>query len=256
MRKRMQWIMVFFIAGSMLALFSCNNNTAEQASVKLFLTDAPATYDAVNVDIQEVQLNIEGSGWVSFSPNRVGVYNLLNFSSGIDTLLLSTKVKPGKISQIRLILGGNNSVVVGGVYYALETPSAEESGLHLNVHYDLKQGEEYNFWLDFDAEQSIVEQGSGDYSLKPVIRVYTEAETGTISGSIFPINGAVYVAAINENDTVGTYISNSGTFQLVGLKPGTYNVSFGAGLDIIDLTVPGVSVAIGTVTNMGVVLIP
>lgn len=255
MKKMNVWGLA--LVSSFFLMASCqNDDTAEKASVRFYLTDAPAGYDAVNIDIQSIEIHTDEGGWVTHELEVPGVYNLLEYASGVDTLLLSADMDPGTISQIRLILGSNNSIVVDGVTYPLETPSAEESGLKLNVHYDLEPGVVYTYWLDFDAEQSIVEQGSGDYSLKPVIRVYTEAASGAIAGSIAPIDGAIYVAAISGSDTVGTYITDAGTFLIAGLEPGTYSVSFGAGLGLFDLTIPGISVSLGTVTEMGVVIIP
>ena|SRR5665647_2021879 len=45
-----------------------------------------------------------------------GVYNLLDLSNGISTLIATGDMQPGTVSQIRLILGSNNTVTVGGVY--------------------------------------------------------------------------------------------------------------------------------------------
>lgn len=47
-------------------------------------------------------------------------------------------------------------------------------------------GIEYKLWLDFDAGRSVVEIGNGNYILKPVIRIYSEATSGAIKGSVLP----------------------------------------------------------------------
>ena len=60
----------------------------------------------------------------------------------------------------------------------LTTPSAQHSGLKLNVHAELTEGITYKILLDFDAARSIVKTGSGAYNLKPVIRTITEATSG------------------------------------------------------------------------------
>jgi hypothetical protein len=103
-----------------------NNN--ERAIVHLMLTDAPATYDAVLVDIQEVQLHSETEGWVTVPLENPGVYNLLDFSNGMDTLLGICEFPAGTLSQVRLVLGDENSVVVDNESYALTVPSGSTSG--------------------------------------------------------------------------------------------------------------------------------
>src|SRR5690606_28746613 len=99
-----------------------------------------------------------------------GMYNLLDFQNGLDTLIAPPQQIPsGQISQIRLILGANNYVVVAGVVHPLELSSQDESGLKLNLHSMIDANVEYLIMVDFDASQSIVVQGNGSYRLKPVL---------------------------------------------------------------------------------------
>ncbi|MCB0699362.1 MAG: DUF4382 domain-containing protein [Chitinophagales bacterium] len=143
------------------------------AKVNFHLTDAPADYDAVYIDIQQVEVTMEGSAAVTLTPVRPGVYNLLDFRNGLDTLLLRADLPAGKISQMRLILGKNNSVVVNGQTHAMTTPSGQQSGLKLNLKEEFKAGGSYDVWIDFDAGSSIVVTGNGKYMLKPVIRAFS-----------------------------------------------------------------------------------
>ena len=90
----------------------------------------PPTYDTIMVDV--VGVEIIGSNNVAVTLNATaGVYNLLDLSNGISTLIATGDIKTGTVSQIRLILGSNNTVTVGGVIYPLSTPSAMQSGLKL-----------------------------------------------------------------------------------------------------------------------------
>lgn len=244
----------------LLMLFvSCKDdstNTGDTSQLKIYLTDAPAEYDAVFIDVQSVEIHSDAYGWKTMNAINPGIYDLLQFNSGIDTLIIDEDIAPQTISQIRLILGDNNSVVVDGVVHPLETPSAETSGLKLNVHYTFEAGIAYELWMDFDAEQSIVEKGNGEYSLKPVIHVYTSAETGAIAGSISPFDAAYYVMAATPTDTIGTMISGDGSFLIGGVPAGTYNVTFSAVAGFTDITVSDVNVSTGNVTDIGVVNIP
>ncbi len=253
------------ISTSIFALFltlfvSCKEdnvtNSGDTSQLKIYLTDAPAEYDAVYIDVQSVEIHSDADGWRTLNVINPGIYDLLKFNSGIDTLIIDEDIAPQTISQIRLILGDNNSLVVDGVIHDLETPSAETSGLKLNVHYTFEAGIAYELWMDFDAEQSIVENGNGDYSLKPVIHVYTQAETGAIAGTIFPFDAAFYVMASTPTDTIGTLIADDGSFLIGGVPAGTYNVTFSAVAGFSDITVNDVNVQTGNVTNLGAINIP
>lgn len=252
---------------STFVLISCNKedqkNTPEatKASLKVMLIDAPAAYDAVNVDIREIRVHVEDngndSGWVSLAGIQPGVYNLLDFRNGLDTVLATGSVPAGTISQIRLILGPDNSVVVNGVSNPLKTPSAQQSGLKLQVHQTLKAGLVYEFWLDFDADKSVVATGSGEYNLKPVIKVFTKKTTGSIEGIISPPAAYPYILAYNAaGDSASTRAdSTNGYFLIRGLVPGTYSVQFDPVSPYSSKTATGLQVAAGVISTMGQIVI-
>jgi len=245
----------FLLSLSFIACKKSNSTGTSRLSVSL--TDDPSTYESVNIDIQDIQVNTDVDtgtvkGWTSIPLARKGVYNLLDFKNGLDTLLASSELPVGTVSQIRLVLGTNNSVVINGVNHPLTTPSSQQSGLKLNVHATLISGIEYKLWLDFDAGRSIVETGNDTYILKPVIRTYSEATSGAIKGSVVPANSHSMVYAIqNTSDTIGSAIADttSGNFLIGGLPAGNYNVAIHAD-SYADTTLAG-SVTTGAVTDLG-----
>ena len=162
---------------------ACKKNKTDTTPVNVRMTDAPGNFQQVNVDITGVEFKINNGATVSLNVHS-GVYNLLDFVNGIDTLIASADVPSGSLSQVRLILGTNNTVKVDGVVYPLSTPSAMQSGLKLNVNSTLIAGVVYNLLLDFDANQSVVLTGNGEYQLKPVIRTVSVATSGSIHGSV------------------------------------------------------------------------
>ncbi|MES2800624.1 MAG: DUF4382 domain-containing protein [Bacteroidota bacterium] len=156
-----------------MALVSCDKQGQSKMTVRM--TDAPGDFEHVFVDVQEVQVHYSGGGnpgaWVSLQTNA-GIYDLLTLQNGITTVLAPNTVIPsGKITQIRLILNTQNSVVVDGLTFPLQTSSATQTGLKINLNTVLDPGEDYEVLLDFDAEKSIVLEGNGSYSLKPTIKV-------------------------------------------------------------------------------------
>lgn len=247
----------------MLSIFlmACSDSNDDKTAIlHVRLTDAPADFQEVNIDIQSVQihndLGDQNSGWKTLSILEAGVYNLLELTNGLDTLLATEELPVGKISQIRLILGNDNTVMVGGELFPLSTPSAQQSGLKLNVNAQLKAGIMYTILLDFDAALSVVEKGDGTYSLKPVIRAISEATSGAIEGTVTPLLAAPAIYVINGSDTVATAYSDLlGNFMLRGVAAGTYKVSFDPREGYTPLLIEGVIVTVGDVTNMGTVTI-
>jgi len=245
------FLMAFF-------LFSCSKDT-ENARLHIRLTDAPGDYQEVNIDIQGVEVHrkdgAQSSGWKVLNVEN-GVYNLLELTNGLDTLLATAELPAGSISQIRLILGNNNSVKVDDVVYALSTPSAQQSGLKLNIQAELKAGVLYIITLDFDAALSVVKTGSNTYSLKPVIRALTSATSGAIKGTTTPLDATPAVFAIQGSDTISTcYTDATGKFLLQGVPAGTYVVSFSPAVGYLTQQKENVIVTTGNVTDVGLITI-
>lgn len=152
-----------------LLVFSCKKEN-RTVPVQLLLTDNPASYDSVNVDIREVQLKIskDSTSWIKVD-TKDSVYNLLDLQGGVTTVLAQDEVPEGTLKEVRFILGPDNHVVVDGVNYPLQTPSAEDSGLKIKIDKDLKATLN-TFTLDFDAALSVKEE-NGNYRLSPVIKL-------------------------------------------------------------------------------------
>src|SRR4051794_39711015 len=86
---------------------------------ELRMTDATTNlYTAVNIDIQSVEVKTSNGATINLNVNA-GVYNLLNFSNGVDTLLAYGDIQTSTVSQVRLILGSNNTVVSNGNTFPL-----------------------------------------------------------------------------------------------------------------------------------------
>jgi len=171
------------LLSSTIILSSCSNDDEQDNNpapgtadfnVSLQSTSAKGTYDAIHIDVQKVSIHTssdstESSGWYELETN-LGIYDLLDYDSGNDTLLaFDSLLKVQTVSQIRLVLGDNNTIVEEGDTFDLETPSAQTSGLKVQVHAELEPDISYKVILNFDANNSIVETGNGKYKLKPVI---------------------------------------------------------------------------------------
>lgn len=217
-----------------LIMISCdlaNDNT--QASMQVFLTDAPANYESVVIDIEEIRVHKnqnagdDEDGWRTIRNEPLQV-DLLNLTNGNMQFMGETDLETGTYNQMRLILGNQNLLVMNdGQTVPLTTPSAQESGLKLDIDTEVESGINYILLLDFDASRSIVEAGnSGQYLLQPVIRAVNLTGTGTINGTIEPADAMPWVYAIADSDTIaGTKATDQGDFMMIGLPPDNYQVS-------------------------------
>lgn len=247
-----------FLGLTLIFLIGCNDDTAT-TRVVVRLTDSPGDYEQVNIDLQSVQVhaddNDDESGWITLDANP-GIYDLLELTDGVETVIADGDYPAGRISQIRLILGDNNTVVVDGETFDLDVPSSSQSGLKLNLHEELTDGITYSVLLDFDAAKSVVHAGnSGKYILKPVIKAVSEALDGAIQGTVIPAEEGVAVYAIVGEDTLSTSYAVEGNsdFFLGGLPEGSYLVSFDPGdsSDYLPNQISEVSVSLGEITNIG-----
>jgi DNA polymerase III sliding clamp (beta) subunit (PCNA family) len=152
-----------------MVFVACKKESGTSA-LQIKMTDAPADYQEVNVDLKEVKVNFndDSTGWVSLQTKDT-IYNLLGLQNGLDTLIAQGTVPSSTIKEIRLILGDNNTIKVNGQIYPLTIPSGSESGLKIKVNKKLKATLE-TLIIDFDAAMSVNNEADG-YKLRPVIRV-------------------------------------------------------------------------------------
>lgn len=249
-------ILTSAVAILLFGLQSCSSDSAASGnySYKVRLTDDPGPYSEVNVDIQAVEVT-GGNGQTVTLNTNAGVYNLLDFTNGVDTLIATSTLTDSRVNQIRLILGPNNTIVANGVTYPLSTPSAEQSGLKLLINQNLQADIDNSILIDFDANASVVQTGNGGYKLKPVLRTVVAAISGNITGSITPAGALVTVSA-TSNTTGLIYTSNvdaEGNFTITGLPPGSYSVTLTPLLPLLPVTQTDVTVQAGVNTDIGVV---
>ena len=152
-------------------LFMACNKENESTRVKIRLTDNPYNAEEVNVDIREVRVKFrdDENSWLTLDTEQ-GVYNLLGLQNGLDTLLAEGDLPTNQVKEIRFVLGNDNSIKIDGNVYPMTVPSGSESGLKLKVNKTLS-GTVDSILVDFDAALSVHQTGTGDYQLKPVLKI-------------------------------------------------------------------------------------
>jgi hypothetical protein len=214
------------VAVMLLITPSCKKDS-DTGRLHARMMDSPiaGNVEEVNIDIQAAEAHLAGSGWINL-PVQNGIYNLLDFVNGVDTLFINSDIPAGKLTQFRLILGSQNSIKVNNVLHTLTVPSGSQSGLKINVNEDITDAATTVLFLDFDAGRSVKQNGNGTYELHPVIRGFNAMQTGAITGHYAAAAGSgVVIEAQSGNQFYNTYADRrTGHFMLRGLPPGSYTV--------------------------------
>lgn len=226
---------VFILSLVFTSVFiACKKDSASDGTARLqvYLTDDPGDYEAVYIDVKDVQINVTGddvNGWQSLQGVNAGTYDLLKLVNDEDTILADAEIPSGRLHQIRLVLGTENYVKIKNTtdLIKLETPSAQQSGLKLNIQYEVTNDRLYMIVLDFDVAKSIVYTGNSKYILKPTIRAILNAVGGTIKGVVMPKDFQTVVYAVQGVDTVATTFTGlTGGYIIKGLPAGTYDIFY------------------------------
>lgn len=283
----------------LIFLFACQKEASDnpipegQQRIRIRMSDGPVNYDAVNVDIQRVEVLIapdscrnrsnedddddrggRGGGDDCHYDNdrddhddyscmiwdtldiRPGVYNLLDLSNGVDTLLASGITVAGKIKKIRLTLGTQNSVVIDSVQYPLRLWNSYNR-ITINVRgediEEIRPGD-LQIWLDFDAGRSIVRIQNNQFILKSFLRIWLPPQTAAIKGKILPDRADAVVSVIANNDTLVAFPNSDGRFKIRGIRGTTADVYINATANgYRDTTLTGVAIQSGRETDIGTI---
>jgi hypothetical protein len=251
---------LLLIVGLVFTGCDVNDDDGSKGTMRVSLTDAPANYAAVNIEIEQVLVKksdedgddeedtegmddeeLEEQGWVVIFNDQMTV-NLLDYRNGALLDLGEAEVDAGMYEEVRFVLGDNNTIETNsGSTYNLTTPSAQTSGYKLKINTAVEAGEVADLVIDFDASQSIVVTGAGSFLLKPVLRTVEADEKATISGIVNPLEAEAWIYTIADGDTVSTQPNEEGSFTLYGLEEGSYDVTIDAQNEAyIDTTVTGI----------------
>lgn len=268
-----------------IVLHACKKDNSSQdepipagkQEVQLYLTDDPALFDKVLIDIKSVQVQTDtcdknkdddddddrgrGHGDDDHEDHCViwddlniapGVYDLLGLRNGVDTLLASGIIPVGNIRKVKIVLGSNNSLVKDSVTYPLDLFPGAQATIVLKLKgrdWDEWRPGRNRLWLDFDVSRSIVTV-RGKFLLLPVIKIFTVKATGSLEGQVVPKDAFPVVSVYNARDTGYAIPWRNGEFKVRGLQEGTYNVFINASNSYRDTTITGVKISRGRETDL------
>ena len=252
---------------ALLGLFagcSDDNTTAPVSGtgfIKVNLMDAPGDYQQVNLEVIRIEIHASDnadstSGWSVISEDTTYV-DLLTLTEGNIAVLADSTLPAGTYTQVRLVLGEQNTVMVDSLLHGLDFPSGSQSGLKLNHPFTINDGALYEFTLDFDVDRSIHLTGNGQYKMKPVIRIVVDQTSGGLMGVVEPVAARARIWTIAGADTVTAWADTlDGSFNFAMLPAGTYDLNIGATVGAYaDTVLTGQVVNVGAMTDVGTVVL-
>lgn len=228
-------------------------------------------FSHVWVTITDVQANISSSagsndsGWVdltpglSSAPKQIDLLGQASNNCFLATLGDTNELQAGSYQQIRLILAATvpsniannpcgsdaNCVVLtaDSSVHTLKLASEDKTGIKIppgqiaSGAFTINAGQTEDLNIDFNTCESIVEQGNGNYLLKPVLHAgEVSTTTSSINGTVLdastgkPVDGSVFVS-LEQPDAGGvdrvvmsTQAGSDGSFVFCPLPAGTYDV--------------------------------
>ena len=253
----------FLAAVAVLAFSGCGGDGGSSSgggstgTLSVGLVDATLPgFQAIYVTIDEVQVHAEsGGGWVTVGTPRKTV-DLLTLINGVRLELGVAELPAGHYTQMRLLLaaqpdGGlnllsqrhrfaNYFIDESDAVQELKVPSGLQTGIKIVNGFDINADQTTELLLDFEAARSVVKAGSsGQWLLKPTIKVLDTADYSIVSGTVrngagLAIPGVIVSAqsfaagpGVDPRDEVivhaATVTGGNGGYKLF-LAPGSYNL--------------------------------
>ncbi len=273
-----KWVLT--ITSMALVVLACQKETSAPASnglittvpstLKVYLTDDQnLVFDKVFIDIQKLEIKLEDDGVDSLGGWFVlqitpGVYDILQFRNGLDTLFGTGTIPANrKLQKIRLTLGNKNSVVMNGQTKTLKVKDKDNEVIAQldETNVELSSPDQFLFWIDFDAGRSIKADNSGSgnnngFELRSHIRIFSKKKSGRIEGRVLPGAAQAIVMAISGMDTLTAKPEREGEFKFVGLKAGVYQLFVDATANNYkDSTINNVTVRTNEDTKVGTIVL-
>lgn len=186
---------------------------------------------ALNITIDKVEANVNGT-WTTIT-SVPQTFNLLDLVKN-EKILGSATLPAGHYTQVRFFPSSATVTDATGTHN-VNIPSGVQTGVKVNVDYDIGSNQVTTILLDFNVCKSLHQLGNGTYQLQPVIPAVVKVLSGTITGTVtnggVPVAGAEVTATYTagSNYAIGTQVNTAssqsdGTFKVWALLPGTYQL--------------------------------
>lgn len=275
------------------------NMTTSMGAVNLSISDpatcsAPqGNFAHVFVTITDVQINASStagdndSGWIDLTPSlkgnpqQVDLLGIANNQCFLAMLGANTQLQPGTYQQIRVILADNSATISSNncktagancvilasspTPQTLQLSSESKTGIKIpsgqlaGGQFTIGAGQTKDLNIDFNACASIVQQGNGQFRLKPVLHAGEVSTTSvSINGTVVdgathqPISEGAALVALEQKDSTGVdrvimetkADPANGTFVFCPVPAGSY--------DVIAVGVNGAGTSYAATATLGV----
>jgi hypothetical protein len=255
-------------------------------TLKLSVTDDPFPLDLVTeatVHVTEVKLHHDAdgdSGFISLPVPPGGItIDLVTLKDGITADLTSATLLPGSYAQARLVIDDASLTLTNGNVYStalgnLDLTSGKTSGLKIFIDppFEIVAGETTSLIFDFDLSKTFHAVPPKDplnakkFLLMPGIRATDTVNAADLNGHVTMDDGTgqqvgvdtatVYVLPPGETDldnaVANTATAADGSYAVLGLKEGTYDVQAVKGT--ATGMVAGIVLVAGTTTTVDIIL--
>ncbi|HEV2276455.1 MAG TPA: DUF4382 domain-containing protein [Acidobacteriaceae bacterium] len=235
---------------------TCSGPTGPFAHVYVTITDVQANVSATAASTD--------SGWqdltpgLSSQPKQIDLLGQANNQCFLATLGDTSQLQAGNYQQIRMILADNSATVANNAcngssncvvlssdnsVHTLLLSSESKTGLKIpsgqiaSGGFNIAAGQTKDLDIDFNTCESIVQEGNGQYRLKPVLHAGEVSTTSTsINGKVLdaatgnPLNGQAMVA-LEQPDSTGvdrvvmaTLTGADGSFVFCPIPSGSYDI--------------------------------
>jgi hypothetical protein len=225
----------------------------------VLLTDGPADYQQVVLDIQKVEIkedldnthyyddqfadNDDNADDHLFATDSFGVWKSLNFEAkpidvsalrnGLETELGNVNTY-NRVRKVRLTVGANNFIVdQNGDKQPLILENDSAKYIYANLHQNdvdyISSNVQEIVRLDFNISKSVKED-NGTFILSPEMRAFSLTSYGEVEGKVYPYNIKAIVTIEDGHGNVFLAIPNlDGSFKVRGLPSNdNYTLTFEA----------------------------
>jgi hypothetical protein len=230
----LSYLILALASTSLIFLGSCKKDKdkdEETKKVEVRMTDAPASFASLNLEVKAIEIFIEGTGWTNLS-SETKTFDVLALTNGkYISLGSSTEFKAGNYTKVKVIFGDKLDLKAYGKtdmglinFTASVNANASWEGtksVEIDLYAYAQSDNDIVFTLDFDVAKSVVENAVG-YSVKPVIKCLKNDDTG-IEGTIKGAASA-YVTLDGSGFNSSTKADASGQFKIIGATEGSYSL--------------------------------
>jgi hypothetical protein len=266
---------IFFIACK-------KENSASSASVSgksqlsIYMMDDPVPFTQVLIDIKQVAVKIDTAAhpgdaddnhqwnddyrgchngnstiWDTLSITP-GIYDLLKLRNGTDTLLASSLIANGKVLQVRITLGTDNTVYTDSVTSYPLNIAGPSNTFDLDVRREdisVISNSQFKLWFDFNLSKSIFFINN-KYWLRPELQPFNDMTRPKLEGRVLPEGASGFVEVYNQSDTLYALPWIGGYYQVRGVNAGTYSVYFKGWRGYKDTTITNITVGSSGLTTV------